>query len=204
MNTSTQAIDDLSIVETDNIESISVVIANHAEEEACDKKQILAVGSHEYTIKTPPSIPEVQPPEVLSQRQYALQYPLYQCARVRNDSGSGSDSAKEEEQFTIESKQAIVTTDMGKLFLQQKEKYDDVNVRLSTFIKSSIVWPHTSPSAEQMAAAGMIFKGAFFIKENNRTVYDMVECYICGGRLYEFAETDNPQEEHRRLYPLCS
>lgn len=80
--------------------------------------------------------------------------------------------------------------------------YVDVNLRLATFL--TMDWPHEKPSPEQMADAGMVYLGVYFIKEKNEYVYDMVECYKCRRTMYAFKETDDPTEEHRRLYPDCT
>ncbi|XP_060608667.1 uncharacterized protein LOC132760658 [Ruditapes philippinarum] len=86
--------------------------------------------------------------------------------------------------------------------LPTKDKFEDVNMRLATFFEQ-VDWPHTYPTAEMMASAGFIFKGVYTVNETT-TIYDMVECYKCGGTLYGFTETDDPAEEHRSHYPNCN
>lgn len=77
----------------------------------------------------------------------------------------------------------------------EKVHYQD---RILTFID----WPHVTPSAAELAKAGMFFQGEF-LDGNNRLIKDQVACYKCGGTLLKWKEADDPLKEHRKNYPNC-
>ncbi|XP_060570242.1 uncharacterized protein LOC132728594 isoform X2 [Ruditapes philippinarum] len=105
------------------------------------------------------------------------------------------------EETCIEGTLALSGSSIQKSSIRGEDKFEDVNMRLATFFDKRVDWPHTNPTAEMMASAGLIFKGVYTV--NGTTVNDMVECYKCGGRLYGFTEADDPAEEHRTHYPSC-
>ncbi|WAQ98670.1 BIR1-like protein [Mya arenaria] len=60
-------------------------------------------------------------------------------------------------------------------------------------------WPRGLPSPKKMAKAGFFFEGIRVVK--NVTFIDMVTCYQCGKTIHAWKGTDDPVEEHRRIYP---
>ncbi|XP_052793046.1 uncharacterized protein LOC128226956 [Mya arenaria] len=60
-------------------------------------------------------------------------------------------------------------------------------------------WPRGLPSPKKMAKAGFFYEGTRVVE--NETYIDMVTCYQCGKTLHSWTGTDDPVEEHRRIYP---
>lgn len=68
-----------------------------------------------------------------------------------------------------------------------------MNVELSR-LKSFANWDHKNITKETLALNGFFYTG----------LSDIVECYFCGIRIYQWSEDDNVYTEHKKWSPSCS
>ncbi|VDI81728.1 Hypothetical predicted protein [Mytilus galloprovincialis] len=69
-------------------------------------------------------------------------------------------------------------------------RYAVYNDRLSTYNN----WPQSlKQDPVDLAAAGLFYKGE----------HDICVCYMCGGHITEWEDSDIPEIEHKQLFPRC-